>query len=354
MLPHRRARTVLGVDLDLTGPGARLGTVLHRALRLRMAQLGSEFRLRVLDNRSDPTVSSDNLASLAADPQVIAAIASTPATMAPAGMPVIAVPAVGGATEPLAGQPELFQLAPDPVAVADRLAAELATAGPTARAATVGLVTVDDPYGDRGARAFVAAAGRHGLAVVVQERVPSGADAQRTALLAAHVARRWPSAVVLWTYPREAGLVAVALRQSGWPGGLLLGAGAADHPRLCGETGQALSGAGIVFTETLAADTLICTSPTRTAGKTWFRDYVAAYGCYDAYASFGADAVDLLLAAFARTGDRGALRDTIEDTQFAGRSGPIRFSATDHSGLDPHALTVLHAVGDRWRLTGSS
>jgi branched-chain amino acid transport system substrate-binding protein len=344
MLPHRRARPVVGVDLALTGHCARLGTVIHKALQLRTAQLDRELELRVLDNRSDPAVTSDNLTELVVDSNVIAIVTSTPAAIDPLGIPIIGLPAVGAPIEPAAVRPYLFQLAPDPVAIADLLAAELADINAT----TVGMVTVDDPYGDLGVRALTDGARLHELHLVVHEWVANGADEQRVALLAAHVAGRWPRAVVLWTYPREAGLVARALRQTGWQGRLLLAASAADQPYLAGETGQALAGAVMVFTETLVADTLTSTSVARAARKAWFRDYTAAYGRYEAYASFGADAIDLVAAALDREGGCGPLRDSIEDTRLAGITGPIRFSSTDHFGLDPRSLIVLRAARDRW------
>jgi branched-chain amino acid transport system substrate-binding protein len=344
MLRHRRITATVGVDLDLTGPGARLGTVIHKALRLRVAQVDRALELRVLDNRSDPAVSTENLTDLVVDSNVIAIVASTPATIDPLGVPIIALPAVGAPIEPATVRPYLFQLAPDPVAVADMLAADLMDTRTTA----VGIVTVDDPYGDLGVRALTDAAHLHGLDLVVHEWIADGADEQRVALLAAHVAGRWPRAVVLWTYPREAGLVARALRQSGWQGRLLLAASAADHPYLRGEDCQGLAGASMVFTETLVADTLTSTSAARAARKAWFRDYVAAYGRYDAYAAFGADAIDLVAAALDREGGCGPLRDSIEGTRLAGITGPIRFSPTDHFGLDPRSLTLLHAAGGRW------
>jgi branched-chain amino acid transport system substrate-binding protein len=107
----------------------------------------------------------------------------------------------------------------------------------------------------------------------------------------------------------------------------------------------------MVFTQTLAIDDVIATTPAKAARKQWFRDYTSRYGSYSGVAAFAADAVDLVAAAVARVGgDRDRIRDILETSQIDGLSGPIRFTPDSHSGLMPQALTMLVARSGRWRL----
>ena len=50
--------------------------------------------------------------------------------------------------------------------------------------------------------------------------------------------------------------------------------------------------------------------------------------------------------------DHQRLRDAIENAQFDGVSGPLRFTPEQHSGLMPQALTTVVDAAYRWRLQG--
>jgi branched-chain amino acid transport system substrate-binding protein len=107
----------------------------------------------------------------------------------------------------------------------------------------------------------------------------------------------------------------------------------------------------MVFTQILAIDDVIATTPAKASRKQWFRDYVSRYGSYSGVASFAADAVDLIAAAVARVGaNREQIRSIIETSQVDGISGPIRLTPANHSGLMPQGLTLLVARAGRWRL----
>ena len=107
----------------------------------------------------------------------------------------------------------------------------------------------------------------------------------------------------------------------------------------------------MVFTQILAIDDVIATTPAKATRKQWFRDYIARYGSYSGIASFAADATDLIAAAVARVGgNREQIRAILETSQIDGVAGPIRFTPDNHSGLMPQALTLLVARSGRWRL----
>ena len=117
------------------------------------------------------------------------------------------------------------------------------------------------------------------------------------------------------------------------------------------EAAAATDQATMVFTQILAIDDVIATTPAKAARKQWFRDYTSRYGSYSGVAAFAADAADLIADAVTKVGaDRVRLRDVLETSQIDGLSGPIRLTPDNHSGLMPQALTLLVARSGRWRL----
>jgi branched-chain amino acid transport system substrate-binding protein len=107
----------------------------------------------------------------------------------------------------------------------------------------------------------------------------------------------------------------------------------------------------MVFTQILAIDDVVATTPAKAARQQWFRDYTSRYGSYSGVASFAADAVDLIAGAVARVGgDRDRIRDILETSQTDGLSGSIRLTPDNHSGLMPQSLTLLVVRSGRWRI----
>jgi branched-chain amino acid transport system substrate-binding protein len=159
-------------------------------------------------------------------------------------------------------------------------------------------------------------------------------------------------ALVVWAFPEQAGLAATAAQANGFDGRLYFDAAAAGDLFLTGPAAKATEGTTMVFTQTMVIDDVIATTPTKAARKQWFRDYTARYGSYYGYASFAADALQLIADALDRVGgvDRERVRDVLETSQLDGLSGPIRITPDNHSGLMPQALTMLVARNGRWRL----
>jgi branched-chain amino acid transport system substrate-binding protein len=153
------------------------------------------------------------------------------------------------------------------------------------------------------------------------------------------------------TGPDQAQLAATSAKAAGFTGHLYFDAAAASDQFIAPDAVAATDNASMIFTQTLAIDDVIATTPAKAARKQWFRDYTSRYGSYSGVAAFAADAVDLVAAAVARVGDdRDRIRDILETSQIDGLSGPIRFTPDSHTGLMPQALTMLVARSGRWRL----
>jgi branched-chain amino acid transport system substrate-binding protein len=365
---------VVGVDLALTGPGAASDIVFHQALELRVAQRNAErersggrpLELRVRDNGSDRDASAANLAELAADPRVSAIITgrcgdcaiSAAEQIDAAAVPVVSLAAPRAVAEPVTERRYLFRIGPEAASSADLMATELAAAG----AAAIGLVTGGGRYGEDGARELGAAAAAYDIDLAVHEVAGGGADPARVAAAMTGwrpagadpyaVEPAGLDAVVLWTPEAAAVDLAVALRAAGWDRPVWLDTAAAGELFQVGEAAVALSGARLLFPETLAMDDVVASLPDLARRRQWFDSYLSRYGTYHGPASFAADALDLIVAATDRIGtDPARVRDTLEAIRLPGLSGQVGFTPGDHSGLDARSLSVLRFTGDRWHAT---
>jgi branched-chain amino acid transport system substrate-binding protein len=351
---------VVGVDLDLSGRGP--GVAYDNALRLAVEQVneralagpGRRIELQVLDNRGDAALSTQNLARLAADPRVVAAVtagcdACVIETAASLTLPVIALTGEEAVAAPAAQRRWVFRLGPNAVDDADALAAAMADDGVT----TVAVLASADAYGRDGARWFAAAAARNDLTVTTTVEVPAPAD--EAAVSASVLDRRrrtsttdtdGPDAVLLWLPAPRAIAIAQALRAAGYRGRYYADMVAADELA----TPDWLAGTRLVATPTAVAAERIAASPAAAARQEWVLAYVSRYGGYHLHSTWAADALLVLADAIDRAGrpDRAEVRDYLESTRIDGITGPIRFTAEQHSGL-AGGLVVLTATGDRWQ-----
>jgi branched-chain amino acid transport system substrate-binding protein len=352
---------VIGVDLELSGSAAAIGEAYGDALRLKVDQLnasgvagGRKITLAVRDNRSDSNLSLKNIGDFGDDPTIAAVITgSCSACLVAASrtindkrLPTISLAPSTQVSEPLADRRYVFKLAPNAADSAAALAAEVKRTG----VAKVGLLVTDDPYGDDGEAALRAELTKAGVKLVAREQVKA-TDTDVSAAVRS-LTEAEPDALVIWAFAEQAGLAATSAKASDFEGRLFFDAAAAGDLFLTGQAAIAAEGTTMVFTQTMVIDDVIATTPTKAARKQWFRDYTARYGSYFGYASFAADALQLIGDALDRIGDvdRERIRDVLETSQLDGLSGPIRLTPDNHSGLMPQALTLLVVRGGRWRL----
>ncbi|WP_442788569.1 ABC transporter substrate-binding protein [Dactylosporangium sp. NBC_01737] len=353
---------VVAASLELSGSAADLGTAYKRALDLRVAQINSggllgrrRIALRVRDNRSDPAIALTQITEFAGDPAVTAIITGACAECVTGAakvindghLPTIALSPVAEVSAPLADRRYIFRLAPNVDDDAGVLAGELARAGRR----KVAFVSSDDAYGRGGAEALAREVAKIGAKVVAHgQYAPTDADLGRAARAA--VAGN-PDAIVVWGYPPQAATAIGAVRDAGYRGQVYLDAGAAGELFL-GGTSATTDGTALVFTQTLAIDDVIATTPAKAARRQWFQDYMSRYGTYHGHASFAADALQLIVNAVVKSGsvDGETLRAVLETSQIDGLSGQIRLTPGNHSGFMPQSLTMLEARGGRWRLLG--
>ena len=349
---------VIGADLAST---SAVDTAYARALELKVNQINASgtlgdrrLVLRILDNRSDRTASQRNISSLADDPAVAAVVTGVcgkcvveaEQTIDDKRIPTISLAASNDVVNPVAERRFIFKLGPNSRDSNAQLTAELLRTG----SKQVGVLYADDDYGNFGADDLRKKLTQNG-AIKVPAMVKVKPTASDITQSVGTLTDGEPDALVFLVGPEQATLAATAAKAAGYTGKIYFDAAAAGDMFIPQEAAAATEEATMVFTQILAIDDVIATTPAKAARKQWFRDYTSRYGSYSGVASFAADAADLIGDAVAKVGtDRSRLRDVLETSQVDGLSGPIRMTPDNHSGLMPQALTLLVARSGRWRL----
>jgi branched-chain amino acid transport system substrate-binding protein len=350
---------VIGADL---ADGSAVDTAYARALQLRIEQINASGRLgdrrlvlRIRDNRSDRTSSLRNVSTFADDPAVVAVVAGAcnqcivdaAKTANDKQIPTIALASADRVANPVEDRRFVFKLGPNSADSASAMVSELRGR----EVKRVAVLHADDMYGQGANEALVAELTKSRIAVTATTTVkPAATDITQAV---GTLVDGEPEALLVLVGPDQAGLAANAARAAGFPGRIFFDANAAGDLFIAQDAQAATNNATMVFTQILAIDDVIATTPAKAARKQWFRDYTSRYGGYSGVASFAADAADLIADAVAKVGtDRVRVRDVLETAQRDGLSGPIRITPDNHSGLMPQGLTVLVARSGRWRLLG--
>jgi branched-chain amino acid transport system substrate-binding protein len=348
---------VIGADL---ASGSAVDTAYARALQLKVEQLNASgalgdrrLVLRIQDNRFDPTSSLRNIGAFADDPAVAAVITGAcgecaveaAGTVNKQQVPTISLAAADQVSEPVAERRWMFKVGPN---TADSVAA-LTTELVRERTSSVALLHSDDLYGRGGGEEMRKELTKAGIEITGTVAVkPTSTDLGQAV---GGLVESRPQALIAMVGPELAGLAAISAKGAGFTGRLYYDAAAAGDMFIGRDAAAATNDATMVFTQILAIDDVIATTPAKASRKQWFRDYTSRYGSYSGVASFAADAADLIATAVARVGgDRGRIRDILETSQIDGLSGPIRITPDNHSGLMPQALTLLVARSGRWRI----
>jgi branched-chain amino acid transport system substrate-binding protein len=263
-------------------------------------------------------------------------------------MPTISLAPSTEISTPLADRRFIFKLAPN----ANHDASTLIGGLRTQAVKKIQFLASTDAYGRDAKKVMTNEANKAAMTVGTGADLAAGQSDYAGAVQ--KVVDEKPDAIVVLAFPATATKAVSALRAADFKGKIALDATAAGPLFLTGATSTAQEGTYLVFTQTLAIDDVIATTPAKAAQKQWFEDYTARYGSYQAQASFAADAVQLIVDAVDRTRsttDHNALRAALESTRTDGLSGPIRLTPSDHSGLMPQSLTMLIVRNGRWRLS---
>jgi branched-chain amino acid transport system substrate-binding protein len=348
---------VIGADL---ASGSAVDAAYARALQLRIEQINASgtlgdrrLVLRIQDNRSDRTSSLRNISTFGDDPAVAAVVTGACSecvvgaykTINDKRIPTIALAAANEVSSPVGDRRYLFKLGANTTDSTAAMVAELVRTGKK----RVAILYSDDLYGRGGDRTLRGELTKAGIGVTAALTVkPTATDITQAV---GTLTDSEPEALLVLVSSEQATLAATSAKAATFTGRIYFDAAAAGDMFIPRAAVAATNGASMIFTQILAIDDVIATTPAKASRKQWFRDYTSRYGSYSGVAAFAADAADLIGVAVAKVGgDRGRIRDILETSQVDGLTGPIRMTPDNHSGLMPQALTLLVARSGRWRI----
>ncbi|MEH0841775.1 ABC transporter substrate-binding protein [Micromonospora sp. CPCC 205711] len=353
---------VVGVSLELTGPGATLGVPQERALRITADTLNEygvpvgnqrlKIRLEVRDNGSDPRLAARHAAELATRDDVHALLGATLAETSlgiirvaqRVRVPYLSLAYGDGIVHPLADRTFVYKVTPD----AEQLATRLVTLLKEQSRHRVALLAGHGLHGDSGVAAIGAAVDSAGLHLAVTSRLPATGTSFLTAARA--VVRKAPDAVVIWANAPDSGAAARALRQAGYRGRLYFDAAGVAEDTLDERNAPAVEGAYAVHPLSLGDSTLTNTSTGALALRDLSSRYLHRYGSYRGFAPYASDALTLIVGAARAAGslDRGRVRAYLRNQGIEGMTGAYAFEPNKHSGLDPSALGIYRVINSGW------
>ncbi len=347
---------LIGVPIEQTGTAAQLGLAELNALRLvaddinrNGGVLGRKIRLVVRDNRSDPAESKKQVTDLIDNENVTGIVGAglTATTLSFADLveeKKVPTVSMGAADTLVAKRKFIFKTPPNGAAIVDVLADELVRKNTK----TVAFLAANNQFGNQGVQVVTAGARQASITI---KRVERFADGDKD--LSQEVSRlveTEPQAILVSAIMPAAAFAAKAIKNSGYTGDVYFDGGAGADLFVGGSVASDTDGMFMVHSSILAANQLTATTPSALAQKEFFVKYTQRHGQYSGYASYGADALNIMVAAIREAGstDGQQVRDAMEKLSFDGLTGSFQFSPSNHGGASGDGLTVLTVRSGGW------
>ncbi|SCE75259.1 ABC transporter substrate-binding protein [Micromonospora mirobrigensis] len=353
---------VVGASLELSGPGAALGVLQERALRItadelnidgvQVGNLRRKVRVVLRDNASDPRTAARQARELALSDNVHALIGGT---LAETSMGIIAqaqeirIPFISlaygdGIVLPLADRTYVYKVTPDSQDVAARLVRLLVAK----KHRRVVLVAGHGLHGDAGVAAMTRATAAAGVDLARVVRLPRTGQNFRPTLR--EVADRGPKAIVVWSHAPDTGEAARTLRIVGYRGPLYFDPAAVAEETMQERNLSSVEGAYAIHPISLGGSTLMNTTNAALARRDFAFRYIQLYGGFSGFAPYASDALTLVTDAARASGtvDRGRIRAFLRTQVSEGMAGAYAFSPSRHSGLERDSLGVYQVSRGAW------
>jgi branched-chain amino acid transport system substrate-binding protein len=358
------AQVKIGVVTSATGPTALVGIPQKNTVPLLPTKIGNlTVQYISRDDGSDPTNSVTEIKKLISEDNIDALIgpSGSPNAMgviqfvADAGVPMLAPVGTAAVVLPMTEPKKwVFKTTQNDDLIARALVGHMVKA----KVKTLGLIALNDPYGENWVKVVDGLAAKNGIKVVATERflrTDTSVTAQSLKLLAAN-----PDAVLVAAAGGPTVLPETTLVDQGYKGQIYQTHGAAlpDFLKLGGKKVE-----GTILAASLML--VLPEIPDSNPSKKMALDYIAAYEKLNGSkpATFGANVYDagLLLqraipiaAQKAKPGTkefRAALRDALEQTkELVGTQGVYNMTPADHSGFDDRGRELIVVKDGNWRL----
>ena len=358
------AQVKIGVVTSSTGPTALVGISQKNTVPLLPTKVGNltvEYFSR--DDASDSTNSVTEIKKLISEQNIDALIgpSGSPNAMgviqfvAEAGVPMLAPVGTAAVVLPMTEPKKwVFKTTQNDDIIAKALVGHMVKA----KVKTLGLIALNDPYGENWVKVMTELAAKNDIKIVATERflrTDTSVTAQSLKLLAAS-----PDAVLVAAAGGPTVLPHTTLVDQGYKGQIYQTHGAA-LPDFLKLGGKKVEGAILAASLMLVLPEIADTNPSKKLAV----DYIAAYEKINGAkpATFGANVFDagLLLqkaipiaAAKAKPGTkefRAALRDALEQTkELVATQGVYNMTAADHSGFDDRGRELIVVKDGGWKL----
>ncbi|MBK7615212.1 MAG: ABC transporter substrate-binding protein [Burkholderiales bacterium] len=358
------AQVKIGVISSSTGPTSLVGIPQKNTVPLLPTKIGGltvEYIAR--DDASDPTQTVTELKKMLSEQNIDALIGPTGSPnamgviqfMAEAGVPMLAPVGTAAVVLPMNEQKKwVFKTTQNDDIIAKALVEHMVKA----KVKTLGLIALNDPYGENWTRVINDLAAKNNIKIVASEkylRSDTSVTAQSLKLLSAS-----PDAVLVAAAGGPTVLPQATLVDQGYKGQVYQTHGAALQAFLQ-LGGKKVEGTILAASLMLVLPEIADSNPSKKLAL----DYIAAYEKLNGSkpATFGANVYDAglllqqaipLAAKKAKPGTkefRAALRDALEAThELVGTQGVYSMSPADHSGFDQRGRELIVVKNGNWAL----
>jgi branched-chain amino acid transport system substrate-binding protein len=349
----------IGGIFAVTGPASFLGDPEKNSMEMAIDQInknggidGHMLEGIIYDTEGDPGKANLLATKLINKDNVIAIIgpSRTPTTLAVmpmiqrAKLPFISCAAGNKIVSPV--NPWVFKTAQSDIlavaAIYDHLKSQ--------NIKKIGVVSVENAFGESGKEQLLNQAADFGLTVVKSETF-GAKDADMTAQLT-KIRKESPEAIVCWGTNPGPAVLARNIQQLGIDIPLYQSHGVAS-PKFIELAGSAAEGILLPTGKILVAGLLPDSDPQKKVLNAYINDYETTFKkSVSGFGGYAYDGVNILAQALKNSnGDREKIRESLENMKgFIGVSGVFNFSKTDHNGLGPDAFVVVRIKDGKWEL----
>jgi branched-chain amino acid transport system substrate-binding protein len=348
----------VGGIFAVTGPASFLGDPEKKSLEMAVDQInkagginGRMVEALIYDTEGDPSKTVMSVSKLINKDKVIAIIgpSRTPTTLAvvpmveKAKIPLISCAAGNKIVEPV--KPWVFKTAQSDILAVATIYEHAKKEGHR----RIGIITVENAFGESGKEQLLEQAESYGLEVVRSESF-GGKDADMTAQLT-KIRKENPDAIVCWGTNPGPAVVAKNVEQLGMDIPLYQSHGVAS-PKFIELAGEAAEGIYLPAGKILVADLLRENDPQKEVLTGYIKAYEKRFqNPVSGFGGYAFDAMHILAKAMeGAEADRQKIRENLEAVEHVGVSGVFDFAEKDHNGLDPSAFVMVRIEDGTWKL----
>jgi len=349
----------IGGIFSITGSSSFLGDPEKKSMEMAVEKInaaggidGHMLEPVIYDDEGDPTKAVLAANKLTSKDEVIAIVGPslTPTTLAiipvveKTGVPLISCAAGIKITEPV--KPLVYKTAQNDVLAVAAIYRHIKAAN----IKKIGIITVENAFGESGKEQLAAQAPKFGLQILQAETF-GAKDTDMTAQLA-KIRAAQPEALVCWGTNPGPAVVAKNVVQMNMKIPLYQSHGVAS-PKFIELAESAAEGILLPTGKILVADQLPETDPQKTVLKGYITEFEKRYSMpVSGFGGYAYDGINLLAAALKGTeGDKKKIAENIGKIKgFVGVTGSFTFSPEDHNGLGPDAFVMVVIKDGKWQL----